>query len=36
MTQEEHFKRATAYPASEISAYVTGQTMMVHGGCGVW
>ena len=36
MAQEEDFKGAIAYLASDMSAYVTGQTMMVDGGWGVW
>ena len=36
MAQEEDFKGAIAYLASDLSAYVTGQTMMVDGGWGVW
>lgn len=36
MAKEEDFKGAIAYLASDMSAYVTGQTMMVDGGWGVW
>lgn len=36
MAREEGFKGAIAYLASDMSAYVTGQAMMVDGGWGVW
>lgn len=36
MAKEEDFMGAIAYLASDMSAYVTGQTMMVDGGWGVW
>lgn len=36
MATEEDFKGTTAYLASDLSAYVTGQILMVDGGWGVW
>lgn len=36
MATEEDFKGATAFLASDLSAYVTGQTINVDGGWGVW
>jgi NAD(P)-dependent dehydrogenase (short-subunit alcohol dehydrogenase family) len=36
MATEEDFKGAAAYLASDLSAYVTGQCLMVDGGWTVW
>ena len=36
MAVEEDFKGAAAYLASDLSAYVTGQNMMIDGGFTCW
>ena len=36
MATEEDFKGATAYLASDLSAYVTGQNLLIDGGWVVW
>lgn len=36
MATEEDFRGAVAYLASDLSAYVTGQTIAVDGGWGAW
>jgi NAD(P)-dependent dehydrogenase (short-subunit alcohol dehydrogenase family) len=36
MAVEEDFKGAVCYLASDLSAYVTGQNLIVDGGFGVW
>lgn len=36
MATEEDFKGAVCYLASDLSAYVTGQNIIVDGGFGVW
>ena len=36
MATEEDFKGAVCYLASDLSAYVTGQNLIVDGGFGVW
>lgn len=36
MAVEEDFKGTVCYLASELSAYVTGQNILVDGGFGVW
>ena len=36
MAIEEDFKGAVAYLASDLSAYVTGQNLIVDGGWSVW
>ncbi len=36
MATEEDFKGAVTYLASDLSAYVTGQNLIVDGGFGVW
>ncbi len=36
MATEEDFKGAACYLASDLSAYVTGQNLIVDGGFGVW
>ena len=36
MSIEDDFKGVTAYLASDLSMYVTGQNMVIDGGLGVW
>jgi len=36
MATEEDFKGTIAYLASDLSAYVTGENLMVDGGWAVW
>ena len=36
MAMEEDFKGAVCYLASDLSAYVTGQNIIVDGGFGIW
>ncbi len=36
MATEEDFKGAVCYLASDLSAYVTGQNLIIDGGWGVW
>ena len=36
MATEEDLKGAAAYLASDLSAYVTGQSLMVDGGWSAW
>jgi NAD(P)-dependent dehydrogenase (short-subunit alcohol dehydrogenase family) len=36
MAKEEDFKGGIAYMASDLSAYVTGQHLMIDGGWGIW
>lgn len=36
MATEQDFKGITAYLASDLSAYVTGQNIMIDGGWGTW